>query len=475
MTKELKIKLRLSFFFFCLFLIFSVIALLNPKWGTAYAPAEFRRSLDVVFAIDVSRSMDIRDTQTGRDLSRLEHGLLISRETAASAAGARFAAAIGRARGYLAVPLTFDNEAAIVFLESLNTSLMTGRSTNLETLIEAAADAFQSDSPARRIIVLVSDGESHAGVIRNAVNRCIREGIIINTVAVGSDEGRQIPLQADDPQSPLVISRRDSSVMRGIAERTGGIYIDANRSDAASALSSSLLSLAQDMEFSGSRKEPKSQRTLFIILALIAYGASKFVTRQQPRRITLVSVIALSVFFTSCFEDKLLLMEANYLYSRNRYDEAIIIYLKALNYENAAPYAEYGLALTFYHLDNEVTALRHYNDSQRLLEAFSAGEHRELRFRNHYNSGIILFEKEDYQSAAAAFKDALRIDPRRMDAKRNLELSLMSISLESRTENRTDSNQEQREILYDYLRHEEQQFWRSREWAPEEDHTLPDY
>ena len=471
LDRQLKNKLFLSNIFFCLFLLFSVIALIGPKWGMAYAPSEYRRGIDIVFAIDVSRSMDIRDAFPGQ--SRLERGLLIARDCIGSVSGARYAAAIGRSKGYLTVPLTYDSEAALVFLESLDSFSMTGRSTNLEALIDAADDAFMESSPARKVIVLLSDGESHGGVFRNAVNRCARDGIIINAVALGSDEGRLILQQADDQDSVSVTSRRDSAAMRYAAEKTGGIYIDGSRDDAAAALSSHLLSLSHETGSGGGKKEPKQRRSLFVVLALISYAVSKFVTRKSW--LPVASAIAIITIFTSCTEGKLLLMEANYLNSRTRYDEALIPYHKALNHDDAAPYAEYGLGLTFYLLDENETALKHYNDSKKMLDNFSASEHRELRYRNSYNTGVILFEEGDYHSAVDSFKDALRADPRRLEAKRNLELSLMSINMESKTENRSEGQEEQREILFEFLKQEEQQLWKSREWTPEEKFTGPDY
>ena len=479
LPEELKIKLKAAAFLFRVFLAFAIIALAGPRWGTGFTVSEYRRGLDAVFAIDVSRSMDITDAQSGGTQSRLERGLLISAEAAAAASGARFAAAVGRSRGYIAVPLTWDNEACLSFLKTLDGSSMTGRSTNLEALLEAAADAFQSASPAQKVIVLVSDGESLAGILGNALNRCVREGIIVNTLALGSDAGRPVPADTDNPQTPAVISRRDAGVMRMIAERTGGIYIDGSRGDAAVILSNHLLSLAQETSPGNSRPEPRERRTLFIILAIIAYGASKFVPLfpSALRRLPLVSLAVIVLSITSCSEGKLLLVEANYLHSRGRYDEALIPYLKALNHEDSAPYAEYGLGLTFYTLDEGNAALKRFDSSQKMLGTLSAAEHRELRYRNNYNSGIIFFEEGDFRSAAAAFREALKADPRKTDAKRNLELSLMSIARQADEENRSERNQENetREILFEYLREQEQQHWRSREWAPEERFMGPDY
>ena len=269
---ELRNKLRLSVFFFRIFIACVIIALAGPRWGTGTVPEEYRRGLDAVFAIDVSRSMNIRD-ETG-ELSRLQRGLVIARETAAAVPGPRYAAAFGMSRGLTAVPLTWDNEAVLSFLESLDGSSLTGSGTNLEALVDTAADAFQNSFPARRVIILVSDGEALSGVLKNALDRCIRDNIIVSALAVGSDEGR--PVSDIAPAQDEAISRRDAAVMRMAAERTGGIYIDGSRDDAAGILTAHLRSLAPEAGRRSSRSEPKERRSLFIIIAIIAYGASKF-------------------------------------------------------------------------------------------------------------------------------------------------------------------------------------------------------
>ena len=481
LTKELENKILLSSVFFRLFLAFSIIAMAGPRWGISYAPSEYRRGIDVVIAVDVSRSMDINDAMP--DVSRLERGVSIALDTVVSVTGARFAAAVGRGNGYLAVPLTYNNEAVIVFLESIDGSSATGRSTNLESLIEAASTAFQKTSAARKVIILISDGESHSGVLRNAITKCVREGIVINTIAVGSGEGRQIRERLDDPESPLVFSRRDISVMHTTAERTGGICVDGSREDASSVMAAHLLSYSKEIDIEQTvsidgKSEQKQRRALFIILALIFFAASKFITRSLNifnLRLPFISTLFVLILFTSCTEGKLLLLEANYLISRGRHNEAIALYLEALNHEEASPYAEYGLGLTLYSLDEGESALKRYANSQKLLGTSSNNEHSELRFRNHYNSGIIFFEEGNFESAATAFREALRTDPKRIEAKRNLELSLISLSIESNRQNPSEERQEQREILFDYLRYEEQEKWKSREWAPEEDFTGPDY
>ncbi|MCL2180583.1 MAG: tetratricopeptide repeat protein, partial [Treponema sp.] len=139
------------------------------------------------------------------------------------------------------------------------------------------------------------------------------------------------------------------------------------------------------------------------------------------------------------------------------------------------PYAEYGLGNVLHSLEDSTSALLRYDNSLKTIETSVGSEHRELRYRNFYNSGIIFFEDGDYHSAAISFRQALRLDPRRIDAKRNLELSLMSITMDAKIKNQGEGRQEQREILFDYLRQEEQQRWRSREWTPEDNFSGLDY
>jgi Ca-activated chloride channel family protein len=295
---------------------------------------------------------------------------------------------------------------------------------------------------------------------------------------MGSDEGGTVP-DAEEP----IISRRDSAVLRMAAERTGGIYIDGSRKDAAALLTDQLRSLAPETETRGSRREQKARWFPFLAAALLAYGASKIsqVTKRGKGRISKgLASLFVCLFFASCTQasGKLLIMEANFLASRGLYTEAASYYLKALEYEEAAPYAEYGLGSVYYSLDEAKAALDRFGDSQEILESRSPGEHRELRYRNNYNTGVVLFGEGNFSGAAGAFKEALKTDPGRIEAKRNLELSLLSLAREHAGEGQAEREQtesESRLALFEYLRQKEQNQWKSREWGAEEQDSGPDY
>jgi len=272
-----------------------IAALAGPRWGAAPEQAQQRRSADVVFAIDVSRSMEVADGSgeylPGAGQTRLDRGLEIAREAAEALPGARFAVAVSRGRGVLAVPLTWDSGAVASFLEALGGSAMTGRGTNLEALVDAAAGAFGPSPPARRAIVLISDGEETSGSLRAAADRSRQEGISIAALAVGSPGGGAVP-GAPASAEP---SRRDSGPMRMAAARTGGAYIDGSRQGAAAELISHLGALAMGAPSapgpgggapgSAGPEGLRERWPLFAALSIAALGASKLcLLGKGPRR-----------------------------------------------------------------------------------------------------------------------------------------------------------------------------------------------
>jgi len=290
LPKPVRIQLFASRFFFYLFLAFLIAALAGPRWGEGQARNEYRRAVDVVIAVDVSKSMFVRDGKTagsdlanvlsgGESITRLKQGILIVKEAVTALGGMRFSVAVSRNRGILAIPLTWDDGAVLAFLETIDDSSLTGRGTNLESLLEAGVEAFQTSHPSNRVILLVSDGEELTGSIRNALSLCNRNDITVTTILTGSEEGAPVP-GVPVPGAPVsggedIISRRDAAIMRMAAGQTGGIFIDANRDDAAGVLISHLRSLATETEGPRNRETNKERWFVFLILAIMAYGLSK--------------------------------------------------------------------------------------------------------------------------------------------------------------------------------------------------------
>jgi Ca-activated chloride channel family protein len=171
---------------------------------------------------------------------------------------------------------------------------------------------------------------------------------------------------------------------------------------------------------------------------------------------------------------KLLIIEANFLSSQGRFTEAVAHYTRALEYEDAAPYAEYGLGSVYFAMGEENAALDSFTKAGNMLDKLPSNLNRDLRYRVCYNTGIAQFSGGNFSGAADSFRDALKIDGRKTEAKRNLELSLLSTA----RQNTVSGEQRENEgitALFDYIRQKELDQWTNREWQPEEDNDGPDY
>ncbi|MDR1250471.1 MAG: tetratricopeptide repeat protein [Treponema sp.] len=193
----------------------------------------------------------------------------------------------------------------------------------------------------------------------------------------------------------------------------------------------------------------------------------------------------LLLLLASCFRGsqaagKLMLLRGNFYKAQGLYTEAILVYLEALEYEDVAPYAEYGLGSVFLALDEQAAALRHFTAAEERLTDMLREDHRELIYRINYNRGVVCFHAGDFAAAADQFRAALETDSGRIEAKRNLELSLLSMTSQSPgAASSLALSPEEAEggsrALFDYIRRKEQDQWKSREWSGEAAFTGPDY
>ena len=502
LLKELRLRIIMSDIFFLLFLGLLIIALAGPRWGLRIV-SDYRRGVDLVLAFDLSRSMNVRDCPPYRSsevdsISRLERGMEIAQELVALLGDVRLGAAIGKGRGVLAVPLTYDSETVLNFLYILDSGSVTGKGTNLETLLNASLTAFQDSIPSRRGIILFSDGEVLSGSLQRALDKTRRAGITVSAVGLGSDAGGPVPLDPSNERGlePMegyllradgrtVISSRRTDSLRSGAEKSGGVYVDGARDDAARLLAAYVNSLSAESRLQGQRREANPRWRFFILAAMACLGGVRLMgfSRRRGRRGILPVLLCLTMF-SSCArtQGKLLVLEANFFNTRGYYTEAIASYLKALNYNDATPYAEFGLASAFFSLEEGEASLARYSEAEKAM-GLMYEDHGELRYRIHYNMGIIYFENGEYEEAVHEFREALKVDGSRIEAKRNLELSLITSARSSspqavsseETEGGEEGSGGGSSVLFEYLKAKEQEQWKSREWTEESDFSGLDY
>lgn len=241
--------------------VFSVVALSRPQFGSRVETVR-RQGMDIVVALDLSSSMLAEDIAPNRlERSKLEIQRLIARLH-----GDRIGFVAFAGQAFIQSPLTSDYGAARLFLNAMEPDLMPVQGTDIGEALRLALDSFRDESLEHRVIVLVTDGEDHEGLVEEMVARAVAAGVRIYTVGVGSPEGVPIP-EFDargapagfkrDEDGNVVTTRLEESVLRAIAEETGGqLYRSTPQA-------SELTALVDELEALGGREMDSRELTQF--------------------------------------------------------------------------------------------------------------------------------------------------------------------------------------------------------------------
>ncbi|MDR4987371.1 MAG: VWA domain-containing protein [Bacteroidales bacterium] len=216
-----------KFFLFILGIAACIMAVTDPQTGSRLEEGRLE-GIDIVVALDVSRSMLAQDVRP----DRLERAKLAVNRLIDQLEQDRFGLVVFAGTAHLQVPLTHDFAAAKMLLRTISTNSVSVQGTSLEKAIDRSLLAFREHERHNRIIILISDGESHDDDPWAAAARAGQQGVVIHTVGIGSREGAPIPLIENnqmtgflrDAQGNTVISRYDEATLREIAEATGGIF-----------------------------------------------------------------------------------------------------------------------------------------------------------------------------------------------------------------------------------------------------------
>lgn len=206
-----------------------IIALVNPKFGTKLETVK-REGVDIVFAVDVSKSMLAEDIAP----NRLEKSKQLVTQIINNLASDRVGIIAYAASAFPQLPITTDYGAAKMFLQSMNTDMLSSQGTAIKEAIELAQTYYNDADQTSKVLFIISDGEDHEGEINAIVGEAAREGIRIFTIGVGTEKGGPIPEKRNgivqsykkDMEGNTVITRLDRGILESLASETNGQYID---------------------------------------------------------------------------------------------------------------------------------------------------------------------------------------------------------------------------------------------------------
>lgn len=214
----------------CLAFACIVVALINPKIGTKLETVR-SEGVDIVFAVDVSKSMLAEDIAP----NRLEKSKQLVSQIINNLVSDRVGIVAYAGKAFPQLPITTDYAAAKLFLQGMNTDMISSQGTAINEAIGLARTFYDKETPTSKILIIISDGEDHseisaADAARNAEN----DGIKIFTVGVGDVKGGPIPIKRNgivlnykkDNNNETVITKLDEDNLKAIARNANGQYIN---------------------------------------------------------------------------------------------------------------------------------------------------------------------------------------------------------------------------------------------------------
>src|SRR5690554_7909136 len=183
-------KTALKVVVLCLAIALMSFALVNPKVGTKLETVK-REGVDIVFALDVSKSMLVEDIAP----NRLDKSKQIINQIINNLAGDRVGIIGYAGSAFPQVPITTDFSAAKLFLSSMNTDMVSSKGTAITESIEMAKSFYDDEGQKNRVMILVTDGEDHGGNTSKIAEEAAEKGIQIFTIGVGTVEGGPIPIK----------------------------------------------------------------------------------------------------------------------------------------------------------------------------------------------------------------------------------------------------------------------------------------
>ena len=228
------------------------IALVNPKVGTKLETVT-REGVDIVFAIDVSKSMLAEDVAP----SRLEKAQQLTAQIINNLVSDRVGIIAYAGKAVPQLPITTDYAAAKMFLQNMNTDMLSSQGTAIDEAIQLSRTYFNDAEQTNRVLVIISDGEDHKGLNLDVAKAAAKEGIKIFTIGVGSEKGGPIPLKRNgvvmrykkNQKGETVITKMNSNTLTAIAEEANGLFIQGQNTKQVTEKIAEILNKLEKKEF----------------------------------------------------------------------------------------------------------------------------------------------------------------------------------------------------------------------------------
>ncbi|MSQ42124.1 MAG: VWA domain-containing protein [Dehalococcoidia bacterium] len=394
------------------------IAAARPRWGSAEQPLS-RRGIDVVIALDISRSMTAADLQPSRATAAAAaiHELLSHME------GDRVGLVSFAGNAIARAPLTLDLDVLDqLAAQAQRENALVQPGSDLSQALTVALGLLDTPDRARsQAVVLVSDGEdSNPGALEAALDVARQRGVRIYAAAAGTDRGAAVPVDAAGGTEP---SRLDRATLQRIADASGG---ELRELDRLAGLAVAFARLRQS-EFEAAHQPAPVERFQWFLGAALTLLIAHSLVGESGRRMPLrrgrivlgAGALSAGLLLLACGGDAAarLVRDGNDAYRAGRYEQALDDYRRADEQASGNPVIAYDTG-------NALHRLERFEDAAVASAAAASSKDPRLAQDATYALGSHAFRRGALPEARDAFVRVLLRDPDDADARYNLELVL---------------------------------------------------
>jgi tetratricopeptide (TPR) repeat protein len=399
-----------------------------------------RKGIDIVFALDISKSMLATDLKP----NRLERAKLLINKITEQWPDNRTGLVLFAGRAYMQMPLTYDYAISRTLVNNATPESVPVAGTAIGEAIKLSTEVFATREKKYKAVILITDGEDHGENALREVESLKDSGAILITIGMGSEQGTTVidPSTNDfkkDAAGQTVISRLNAGLLKELASAGSGRYIHyTETAEVMAAVKQTLATLGTKAIADKSLVNYNTYYQWFLIAALALLSVELLLRetkriRKKPAMAVNVLLLLLFVIPASAQKNTAGIASGNDLYKKGEYAEAEAAYNKALEKNGTDYKATYNKGNAQYRQNNFKEAAKTYTSAaENTIDGI--GKSRAL-----YNKGTALVKQQDYAAAVEAYKAALKLNPADTDCRFNLTKAMQQ--LKKQQQDRSKSKQ----------------------------------
>lgn len=422
--------LKSTLYLLTVFFIF--LALSQPRWGSTWE-SQKSKGIDILFALDVSKSMLAEDIKPNR-LERAKYSIL---DLVKKLEGNRFGLVAFAGTAFLQCPLTLDYNAFTQCLEQADPSIFNRGGTNIAAAIRTAIPALADENNFKNLI-LISDGEELEESALVEARIAAKDNITIYTVGVGTAQGELIPFKtADnsidymrDAQGKIIKTKLDESTLKNIAEATGGFYVPlGSKGEGLDQIYESKLTKLPKQELSSTLRQLPIERfpwPIAIAICLLIIEMLFSTRRKHPQPIA--TLLLTGLLFNLLPNNLNASPSSAYkAFQSGQFNQAATLYHKETQKNPNDPSLNYNLGSSLYKDQNYEAALSAFNKALETQDL-------PLQQKAFYNLGNTTYRKGQlslqtnpqqttqlWDEALKYYQSSLELDPNDLESQENLD------------------------------------------------------